>query len=62
LFTIIVHVEAEQPESYEFLEDSLAAARDRAEEVAQHGFWIEDQEPLQFIPPSRIKLVQVVRQ
>ena len=44
---------------YEFLEDTLADARHRAEEIGRDGFWVEDADPPYLIPPSQIELIQV---
>ena len=60
MFRVIIHVDSRRsPRSYECLEDSRAAARLRAEEVAREGFWIDDIAPVQFVPPARVTLVQV---
>jgi hypothetical protein len=60
MFRVIIHVDMRPaPRSYECLEDSRAAARFRAEEVAREGFWIDDIAPVQFVPPARVTLVQV---
>ena len=60
MFRVIIHVDTRPtPQSYECLEDSRAAARFRAEEVAREGFWIDDIAPVQFVPPARVTLVQV---
>jgi hypothetical protein len=60
MYRVIAHVSGGKPETYEFLEDSLQAARQLAEEIAQNGFWIEDRNPKIFIPASRVSLIQVV--
>ena len=44
---------------YEFLEDTLADARHRAEEIGRDGFWVEDADPPYLIPPSQIELIQL---
>ena len=44
---------------YEFLEDTLADARHRAEEIGRDGFWVEDANPPYLIPPSQIELIQI---
>jgi hypothetical protein len=60
MFRVIIHVDGTlNRTSYECLEDSRSAARLRAEEVAREGFWIDDVAPVRFIPPVRVRLVQV---
>ncbi len=59
MYLVIVHVKGDQLPTYEFLEDSRADARSRAEEVAQFGFWIDDAIPRRFIPASQITLVRI---
>jgi len=59
LYRVIVHVKGDQLPTYEFLEDSRAEARSRAEEVAQSGFWVDDSTPRRFVPASQIALVRI---
>jgi hypothetical protein len=44
---------------YEFLEDTHADARHRAEEIGRDGFWIDDANPPILVPPSQIELIQI---
>jgi len=60
MYSVIVYL-TEKAEYYEFLEDSRRSARERAEEVAKDGFWIDGSDSVQFIPPSRINLIKVTR-
>ena len=60
MYRVIVHLLKEHLATYEFFEDSLAAARKLSEEIAEGGFWIEDKKPAIFIPASRISLIQVL--
>ena len=61
MYRVIVHVNRdERVETFEFLEDGEEAARRRAEEVAQAGFWTGVLDADQFIAPSSIHSVEVV--
>jgi hypothetical protein len=62
MYSVIVHVKGATPASYEFLEDDRHAARERAEEIAREGFWIDNSNPSRFIPASCIELINVKRQ
>jgi hypothetical protein len=59
MFRVEVRLNGTPPKTYEFLEDSRADARRRAEEIGCEGFWVDDADPPFFIPPSRIELIQI---
>jgi hypothetical protein len=61
MFRVEVRLNGAPPKTYDFLEDSRADARSRAEEIGCEGFWVDDADPPIFIPPSRIELVRIFR-
>jgi hypothetical protein len=62
MFRVEVRLTGTPSKVYEFLEDTQADARHRAEEIGRDGFWVEDADPPFLIPPAQIELVQIFPQ
>jgi hypothetical protein len=61
MYRVIVHVSARgKPVTHEFTRRTKDEARRYAEEVTKTGFWVEDSQRPTFMPPSRIRLVEVM--
>lgn len=60
MFRVVVNLSGDfAAKRFQFMRKSRATAKLLAEELTRSGFWIPRRRPKTFIPPSRIRLIEV---